>query len=474
MREVQLAALELRLGVLGLAERHRQLDRRVLGAELARSPAASASRRPTRRRPSAGARRAGRRSPRARPPPRRGGRGSASAWRTSASPASVSRTPRALRCTRMVPVSRSSAAICCETADCVKERASAAAEKEPLDGDLAEDAHAADVEHQRSLYERQRNVICADWPGSSTIHLTPHTPRPLKGQTCPPPPSPPPLLSSSAPPAAPTGTPSSASPRWTPPTVPAGDAAGGRGRRRARRRDRDRDRRGDRRPLPPHRRRDRAPRAPRRRRERPRGRRTARRAARAPARAARQDRVTKAPSPHPRPRRPAPPRGAGRRSVVAGLDGPVDRLHRLGLDVPGDPGRRRDDPAAARRRRPLRDRRRRADRGARRCGAASPPCGPTRAQLRRRGCSSACCSRAPTPSCRVAEQEVPSSIAALLIGSVPLWVILLRAAHRRPREPARRRPPCSSASPASRCSCSPASSPATRPCSACSPASAPR
>src|SRR5215217_3225553 len=55
----------------------------------------------------------------------------ASAWRTSASPASVRRTPRALRCTRIVPVSRSSAAICCETADWVNERDSAAAEKDP-------------------------------------------------------------------------------------------------------------------------------------------------------------------------------------------------------------------------------------------------------------------------------------------------------------------------------------------------------
>ena len=59
----------------------------------------------------------------------------------------------------------------------------------------------------------------------------------------------------------------------------------------------------------------------------------------------------------------------------------------------------------------------------------------------------------------VAEQEVPSSIAALLIGSVPLWVILLRTATGDGVSPARRRPPCSSASPASRCSCARASSP---------------
>jgi hypothetical protein len=42
-----------------------------------------------------------------------------SVCRTSAVPASVSRTPRALRWTSSVPASRSSAAICWETADCV-------------------------------------------------------------------------------------------------------------------------------------------------------------------------------------------------------------------------------------------------------------------------------------------------------------------------------------------------------------------
>src|SRR3954447_14710074 len=55
----------------------------------------------------------------------------ASAWRTSASPASVSRTPRALRCTSVHPASRSSAAICCEIADCVNDSDSAAALNEP-------------------------------------------------------------------------------------------------------------------------------------------------------------------------------------------------------------------------------------------------------------------------------------------------------------------------------------------------------
>ncbi len=55
----------------------------------------------------------------------------ASAWVTSAEPASVSRTPRALRSSSVVPASRSSAATCWLTADWVKDRASAAAENEP-------------------------------------------------------------------------------------------------------------------------------------------------------------------------------------------------------------------------------------------------------------------------------------------------------------------------------------------------------
>ena len=54
-----------------------------------------------------------------------------SVWRTIASPASVSLTPRARRCTSVVPASRSSAAICWETADCVNDSASAAAENDP-------------------------------------------------------------------------------------------------------------------------------------------------------------------------------------------------------------------------------------------------------------------------------------------------------------------------------------------------------
>ena len=83
----------------------------------------------------------------------------ASAWRTSASPASVSRMPRALRWTSVQPASRSSAAICCEMADCVKERASAAARERAADRDLPEHAHTANVKHQRLLYHSLQKVI---------------------------------------------------------------------------------------------------------------------------------------------------------------------------------------------------------------------------------------------------------------------------------------------------------------------------
>ena len=55
----------------------------------------------------------------------------ASACSTRTAPASVRRTPRESRSTSRVPVSRSSAATCWLTADCVKLSASAAAENEP-------------------------------------------------------------------------------------------------------------------------------------------------------------------------------------------------------------------------------------------------------------------------------------------------------------------------------------------------------
>ena len=95
------------------------------------------------------------------------------------------------------------------------------------------------------------------------------------------------------------------------------------------------------------------------------------------------------------------PQGAGRRSFsragLAGLDGALDRLHRLGVDLPGDPDRRRDDPAVARRRRALRDRRprdgRRARAAARLRGRAGRPAPSSPARR-----SSGCCCPAPTRS----------------------------------------------------------------------------
>jgi hypothetical protein len=57
------------------------------------------------------------------------------------------------------PASRSSAAICCETADWVKDSASAAARERAALGDLAQDPHAADVEHQYDLYHGQGTFI---------------------------------------------------------------------------------------------------------------------------------------------------------------------------------------------------------------------------------------------------------------------------------------------------------------------------
>src|SRR5215213_7092693 len=47
-----------------------------------------------------------------------------------------------------------------------------------LDGDFPEDAHAADIEHELSLYERQRNVICAT--GSARPPLLSHRNRPAR------------------------------------------------------------------------------------------------------------------------------------------------------------------------------------------------------------------------------------------------------------------------------------------------------
>ena len=85
-----------------------------------------------------------------------------SAWRTSASPASVSRTPRALRSTRTAPASRSSAAICWETADWVKESDSAAAENEPCTATSRRTRMRRTSSISSNLYQVQATFICAD------------------------------------------------------------------------------------------------------------------------------------------------------------------------------------------------------------------------------------------------------------------------------------------------------------------------
>ena len=64
----------------------------------------------------------------------------------------------------------------------------------------------------------------------------------------------------------------------------------------------------------------------------------------------------------------------------------------------------------------------------------------------------------------VAEQEVPSNLAALLIASIPLWVLLMRRTAGEPVSRARASARCSSASRAWRCCSSPASRPRARPC----------
>ena len=191
-RELELAGLEPRHDVVGLGERQRQLDGRVALLERRRSRAASAWRRPTRTTPCAGARRAGRRSPRAPTRPRRGCPRIASVWRTSAGRRRSGRMPRTLRSTSVVPASRSSAAICCETADCVNESASAAAGERAVLGDRPEPPACGDVEHQRSLlpgpiqpsFELMGPVLQIGIHSSPPSSVPPPWP--------PPPPSPPP------------------------------------------------------------------------------------------------------------------------------------------------------------------------------------------------------------------------------------------------------------------------------------------
>ena len=88
------------------------------GAEARRSPAASASRRRSGTTPSAAGRRGPPRSPRARPRRPPCGPGSRRRASTSAAPAAVGRTPPRSRSISVAPVSASSVAIACETADC--------------------------------------------------------------------------------------------------------------------------------------------------------------------------------------------------------------------------------------------------------------------------------------------------------------------------------------------------------------------
>ena len=74
----------------------------------------------------------------------------------------------------------------------------------------------------------------------------------------------------------------------------------------------------------------------------------------------------------------------------------------------------------------------------------------------------------------VAEQDVPSGLAALLIASVPLWVVLLRFTVARERVARGRSAGWRSASAAWPCSCSPAAGRPRRPSAACSSSSSPR
>ena len=83
----------------------------------------------------------------------------ASAWRTTASPASVRRTPRALRCTSVVP------GLALERGDLLGDGGLGEGERlgggreRAADRDLAKDAHAANVEHEENLYHPLRTFI---------------------------------------------------------------------------------------------------------------------------------------------------------------------------------------------------------------------------------------------------------------------------------------------------------------------------
>ena len=101
----------------------------------------------------------------------------------------------------------------------------------------------------------------------------------------------------------------------------------------------------------------------------------------------------------------------------------------------------------------------------RRPRAASPPCARRARQLRSAALVGTLLMGA-NAVISVAELHVPSGLAALIVASVPLWVILLRRC-RGDRPAPRPWSPSRSASPASRCCCARASRAAMRPCSAC-------
>ena len=102
-----------------------------------------------------------------------------------------------------------------------------------------------------------------------------------------------------------------------------------------------------------------------------------------------------------------------------------DGLHRLGLDLPRDRARGRDDPADLRRRRPLHSRRR-AD-----GGWLLSAHGTTPFRVGRRRPASAVLVGVLLLGANailfVAERHVPIGLASLLIASVPLWIVLLRS-----------------------------------------------
>ena len=151
----------------------------------------------------------------------------------------------------------------------------------------------------------------------------------------------------------------------------------------------------------------------------------------------------------------ATPRSGGGRTSLEDLDGAVDRLHRLGLDVPRHRPDGRDDPAAARRglrassmvgADPAADPRV----AQRRLGAG----GPTRAELLSAGFVGLMLPGA-NAVISVAEKTVPSGLAALLVASIPLWVDPAAPRVTASASPRAASSPCSSASAASCCSLHP-------------------